>query len=234
MISVQLFHIGVITLLNLMAIGVIHYLRRWLMRVEITRKLAHISSGLLGLLLPRFFPVYEAVWPMITLWICFSGFLYFTYRRKLLSAINGIDRKTVGAYIMPTTLTSLWLFNRLLFQKTGHNEFVFYDLPLLVLTFGDSLAAFIGSKYGRRKIYPHSQKTWVGFVTILFVTFSISVFYLHFISKTLTTSNHAEMQTIGVGILLAISAAIAEAFSVRGWDNLTIPIGVFFVLTFIL
>ena len=182
MISVQLFHIGVITLLNLMAIGVIHYLRRWLMRVEITRKLAHISSGLLGLLLPRFFPVYEAVWPMITLWICFSGFLYFTYQRKLLTAINGIDRKTVGAYIMPTTLTSLWLFNRLLFQKTGHNEFVFYDLPLLVLTFGDSLAAFIGSKYGRTKIYPHSQKTWVGFVTILFVTFSISVFYLHFIS----------------------------------------------------
>ncbi len=224
------YHIGVITVLNLIAIGGIHYLRQWIKEVEITRKLAHLNSGLLGLLLPRYFPVNGALWPMLLLWIGFTGFLYFTYQRKLLSSINGIARKTVGAYIMPTTLTGLWFFNRLLFQKTGQIELAYFDIPILVLTFGDSLAAFVGSRYGKTKLHARSQKTWVGFTTIFLLSFLLYLFYSHFISQPFVISVTTSFQNVGIGLAIAVSAAVAEAVSVRGWDNLSIPTIVFIVL----
>lgn len=224
------FTIGLVSALNLAAIGGIQLLRRWIQHAEVTRKLAHVASGLLGLLLPRWFPLDGEAWPLFILWMGFSAFLYLTYRKKILNAINGIERKSTGAYIMPTAIIAQWFFGYTILHLHGNYSLAMYDIPLLILTFGDPMAAMMGTLYGTTTIHAKTRKTWVGFGSIATVSFLLFMLYNTFASTPLQWLHTTLLQTVGIGCAAGLTAALAEAFTSGGWDNFAIPTTVLMVL----
>lgn len=79
---------------------------------------------------------------------------------------------------------------------------------LLMATLGDMVAALLGKKLGKKKIY--ENKTYVGTFACLTTNFFIGIFFL--------SDNY------WVGALMALAATTTEMLSSKVDDNLTVPI----------
>jgi phytol kinase len=95
----------------------------------------------------------------------------------------------------------------------------FAVLGILVMAWGDGLAAVIGSKFGK---HPYqilgNKKSIEGTTTMLLVSFIIS-------SLILLNTNIAWEQQVGISLLVAIAATALESFAQFGIDNLLVPLG---------
>jgi len=89
----------------------------------------------------------------------------------------------------------------------------FAAFSLLVMGWGDGLSAILGKKYGRVELY--NGKTLTGFLTVFAVTLILGFVLLD----------------LGfLIIVLAFFAALLELVSPKGYDNLTLPIGLYLLL----
>jgi dolichol kinase len=88
---------------------------------------------------------------------------------------------------------------------------------VLILAFSDPAAAWLGKKYGRVKL--HKQKSYVGTATFIAVGIAVSATFL-----SLFYPEIALWRRMLVPALASTAAAIAEVYSGRLDDNLTIPI----------
>jgi len=88
---------------------------------------------------------------------------------------------------------------------------------VLVLAVADPAAAWIGRKYGTRKLY--HRKSWVGSATFAVAGFLTAIGYLFAFHGSLGTS-----RILMGAALCALAGAIAELFSERVDDNFTVPI----------
>lgn len=87
-----------------------------------------------------------------------------------------------------------------------------FDFPvaftaLLMATFGDTTAALVGKKWGKKKVY--KKKTYLGSFAALVVNFVIGFFLL---TNAL------------VALLMALGAVIVEVLSDKIDDNLSVPL----------
>ena len=99
-------------------------------------------------------------------------------------------------------------------------------VPVLVLGYGDGLAAIIGKTVTSYSYQIGSgKKTVAGSLTMLVVTFCITAIFLVYMNVSFWHIN---------ALLLAIVATIVEAVSVKGTDNITVPIVVYGMLDIIL
>jgi dolichol kinase len=80
---------------------------------------------------------------------------------------------------------------------------------ILILTFGDSLASMVGTRYGSIKIFYNREKSLQGSLAMFFLC-SILLLIMGFEIR---------------GILSSVSATFLESLPSRGADNLLIPIG---------
>ena len=177
---------------------------------EVIRKVVHIGTGNVILI---------AWWLKIPLWvgvsasILFSAIALLSYYAPILPNINSIGRKSFGTFFYAVSIGVLvaWFWSINLPQYAA--------LGILVMAWGDGLAALIGKRFGRRvyKLWD-MQKTWEGSLTMALVSYGVSLLIL------LNTIGNI-WQTWLISLVVALVATGLEAFSKYGIDNLTVPIG---------
>lgn len=183
-------------------------------KVEISRKFVHITSGITCLSFPFYINNH---WIVLVLCAGFILMLFISKRFYLLKSINNIDRKSYGSLLFPVSVYLCFLS----FQHFN-NEFIYFYLPILVLSICDPLAALVGKKwtYGKYKV-GNDYKTIMG---------SMAFFVSCLIILTLSLYFSLEQKSVLVMLfycaLISIMTTGTEAFSRKGFDNLTIPMSV--------
>lgn len=162
---------------------------------ESARKLVHASVSLW---------VFVMVYGMNSLWARIAGplaFIFinaFLWKRKGNAEHGGMN----GLICFPFSLLLLSILYSAEVIKAGTAV-----SSMLVMGFGDSIAALVGMKYGKHKLFDKSAE---GSSAMLIV--SLLVLFL-FSGK--------EWYMV---IPVAVATAFAEAVSSKGWDNLTVPL----------
>lgn len=130
------------------------------------------------------------------------------------------DRKrNYGLIYFPVTLLLL-----VIFQYQGFLAPIACTIGVLVMGYGDGLAALIGRKWGKRKLsIPSGGKTWLGTLVMFLVSFLVTFLGL------MTTSLPLE-SVFGVSLLVGVVASLVEAITPLGLDNLTVPLLVAFLV----
>jgi phytol kinase len=185
-------------------------LNRWTsLDSEVTRKIVHIGSGNVVLL---------GWWLKISGWIIISAsaiaalVAIASYFLPILPSINSVGRKSLGTFFYALSI--------------GILVFCFWDnfpqyttIGILVMTWGDGMAAVIGQKFGKHKYtFAGINKSWEGSLTMLGVSYLVTSLILFYVQGT-------SWQTWIVALIVAIAATSLEAFSKLGIDNLTVPVG---------
>ena len=195
-----------------MAIAV--FTAEWLHRAiavgtETARKVVHISSGNVVLI---------AWWLQMPEWIIVmaaaiaGAMALLSYQVPILPSINSVGRQSLGTffYAVSIGLLTIWFWP---------SQPQFSVLGILVMAWGDGLAAVIGQRFGR---HPYQvwgmNKSWEGTLTMGIASFLVS-------SLVLLAVQGMGWQTWAMALAIAIVATILEAFSKFGLDNLTVPLG---------
>lgn len=177
---------------------------------EITRKIVHIGAGHVILL---------AWWLMLPAWmgigasILFASIALASYRLPILPGINSVGRRSWGTFFYAVSIGVLmgWCWPQ---------EYPYFGvIGILIMCWGDGLAALIGQRWGRHgyEIWGE-QKSWEGSLTMAAASTLVVITVLGVV-KGMSWS----LVLIALGV--AISATILEAVSKYGIDNLTVPIG---------
>jgi phytol kinase len=176
---------------------------------EMVRKIIHIGTG--NVILIAWWLSIPA-WAGISASILFSGVTLLSYRLPLLPDINNIGRKSLGTFFYAVSIG-------VLISGFWYSYPYYAVMGILIMTWGDGLAALIGQRWGQH-IYKlwGMQKSWEGSLTMAIVSYTIS-------SAILLSVQGNIWQTWTVPGAIALIATGLEAFSKWGIDNLTVPLG---------
>jgi phytol kinase len=177
---------------------------------EFTRKLVHIGSGQVLLL---------AWWLQIPGWvgilagILAAGIALLSYYLPILPSLESVGRRSFGTFFYAISISLLSGF----FFPRGQPEFA--ALGLLIMAWGDGLAALVGQNFGR---HPYQwggiRKSWEGSLTMLVISGSVTGFVLGPLWDW-------QGLVLGIAMIIALVATLLETFSKIGIDNLTVPLG---------
>ena len=183
---------------------------------ELTRKYVHIGTGLLTMLFPT---LIGNTWLVLTLCACFLVILLTSMAFNLLPSINAVARKTSGSILYPIVVSGCYL----VYEKYG--QFMLYYVPILILALCDPVANMVGRKWpvGEFKTFGKS-KTLGGSVSFFVAAIITSLCLI------LGLEVYSVREVIIISVSVALATAIAEAFTHRGFDNLTIPVSALAVL----
>jgi phytol kinase len=177
---------------------------------EVTRKIVHIGTGNVIVLA---WLLNVPSWIGIAASILFSLVTLLSYQFPLLPFIDSVGRKSFGTFFYALSIG-------LLISYFWPRELPFYAvLGVLVMTWGDGLAALIGQRWGKHSYQILGmKKSWEGSGSMFAVTFGVSVLIL-------STVQGLSWALLGVAGAIALGATLLEAFSKWGIDNLTVPLG---------
>ena len=175
---------------------------------EVTRKYIHIMLSNIWFISLAFFDnfIIAAILPML-----FVIINSLSYKYNLIKIMEREDKKEgIGTvyYAISLTILSLVTFyiNKPILALPG----------ILIMGYGDGLAAVVGQNIKSKSFNIFgSTKSIAGSTTMFIVSLIISVLIFAFIGVD---------YLIGKSILIAFIATILEAISVKGLDNITVPI----------
>ncbi|GET43911.1 diacylglycerol/polyprenol kinase family protein [Microseira wollei] len=177
---------------------------------EKVRKVVHIGTG--HVILFAWWLEMPA-WIGIAASIVASAIALLSYKFPILPGINSVGRKSLGTFFYAASIGILvaWFWPLQLPQYAA--------IGILVMTWGDGLAALVGQQYGKHayKIWG-MQKSWEGSLTMTLVSYLVSSLILLWVQGNI-------WQTWVVSAAVALVATALEAFSKLGIDNLTVPLG---------
>ncbi len=194
-----------------LVVGLAELLRRREVDSEITRKIVHIGVGnsiVLAWILqmPRMIGIGASVVAACVALI--------SYQIDLFQSVNGVGRHSFGTFFYAISIGLLialfW------FPEQGLQPFAV--VGILVMTWGDALAALVGQTWGRHPYQLGSiQKSWEGSVTMALVSVVVTMVVLG--------AAFGWSSAIGwVAVLTGVTAAVLEILSWRGVDNVTVPL----------
>ncbi len=177
---------------------------------EIVRKIVHIGTGNV-IMLAWWLNIPASIG--ITASILASAVTLLSYRFPILPGINSVGRQSFGTFFYSVSfgilVASFWYLQQPQYAALG----------ILVMTWGDGLAALIGQRFGKHKYKVlGSQKSWEGSLTMTLVSYLVSSLVLLGVQGNI-------WQTWVVALVVAVVATALEAFSFLGIDNLTVPLG---------
>lgn len=177
---------------------------------EIIRKIVHIGTGnviLLAWLLDI------PAWVGISASILASIVTLLSYQFPLLPGINSVGRKSLGTFFYAVSIGLLVAW----FWAIAQPHYA--ALGILVMTWGDGLAALIGQRFGKHPyILWGAKKSWEGSATMFLISCIVS-------SLILLAVYGISWSTWLVSLAVATFATALEAFSLYGIDNLSVPLG---------
>ncbi|HNE27534.1 MAG: hypothetical protein U0U46_06490 [Saprospiraceae bacterium] len=169
---------------------------------EWSRKFMHISGGLLSLLLPQLF---DNPWFVFGLVVAFGGLLWGSRRLGWLDSVHRVDRKSDGSLLFPLPILLCFLL------AWARHDWVLFRLPILILVLADPAAFLVGRVWPLRPwTMGANRKTLGGSLAFMLAALACSLYFLP--------------ENPALAVVVSLLTAAAEALSVRGWDNLTVPL----------
>jgi len=196
-------------------VGIILLIAWWLhsfgkAEPELVRKVVHIGTG--NVILFAWLLNMPAIIG-ITASIVASAVTLLSYIFPILPGINSVGRRSFGTFFYAVSIGILvaWFW---------HLQQPYYAaIGILIMAWGDGLAALIGKNFGKHKYkFLSSEKSWEGSLTMFLVTYLVCSLILLPVQGNL-------WQTWIVSLIVAIAATGLEAISFLGIDNLTVPVG---------
>jgi phytol kinase len=189
---------------------------------ELTRKLVHIGAGMWVLGVLALFDSWQiGVLPFAT----FILVNYLFYRYRVFGAMDAAESPPGTVYF---ALAITLLFG-LLWRPAGPVD----RAPVAVagamaLTWGDALAALVGRHWGQHRYrLGASGRSWEG-SAVMFAASAVAMFLALALLPGSSLSRHAPPIDAGHALLAAVlgagAAALAEAASPRGTDNVSVPL----------
>lgn len=183
-------------------------------RAEWTRKVVHLGGGAIGVFLPW---LIESPLVVFVLTASLSALFIAGEKTKLLRSLHGIERKSRGSEYYPL---AIWI----VFVIAADRPHL-YVSAVLVLAIADAFAALIGSRYGVLRYEVEDEYKSVEGSAVFFV---IAFLAVHL--PTLLMTELPRGVSVLSALLVAMLVTMFEAISLRGTDNLFVPIAVVFVL----
>ena len=203
-------------------IGLAEILRRALgVSQDLTRKLVHIGAGMWVFGVLALFDTWQwGVLPFAT----FIAGNYFFYRYRVFGSMDS-QNGTPGTVYFAFAITMLFA---LLWRPQGPIDRVPVAVAgAMALTWGDALAALIGLRYGwHRYRVGRSRRSWEGSAA-LFLAAALAIWLVLVLLPGSPLSPLAAPVPPGraalAAMFAALIAAVAEAMSPHGTDNLSVP-----------
>ncbi len=175
---------------------------------EASRKFIHIMLANWWFIAMYFFK--NAIWASIVP-LSFVIINYISYKKDLIDVMEREKNDGLGTvyYAISLLLLSIYTFGIIRRPEIGL-------CAVLIMGYGDGLAAIIGRSIESFSYkIGNSQKTLAGSCTMFFISFLIAAVFLASIASPMWLLK---------AILLAISVTVIEAISVKGTDNITVPV----------
>jgi phytol kinase len=191
-------------------IGLAEGLRRWRgYSSDFTRKVIHIGVGMLSWALPWLF---DTPWPFVAAAAVFVVINLLDWRYGLIAAMSSADRSNLGTVYFPLAAAVVAV--------------LFWARPplmvaaLMPLTWGDGLAPVVGRAVGRRgyTIRGH-RRTIEGSIGLFVAAFIFTWLALWLMPGA---PNLSPIDALAPALIVSLAAALVEAISIWGLDNLTI------------
>jgi len=200
---------GFVGVAALLMLGLSELLRKLGASKEQSRKSAHLGSGFLACSFPW---VFESPISVAILTGGFAVLVIGAKRFGQLQGVHGVERESYGAAVFPMVIAVLfWITD---------GDPILYGIPILVLTVSDSAAALIGKGYGIKHYKAlgeqRSLEGSLAFFTVTFIAVQVPLL--------LMSEDTGRLECILIALIVAVLTTCAEAISVRGLDNLFIPL----------
>jgi phytol kinase len=177
---------------------------------EGARKFIHIGVSNWWILAWVFFQGDNAIWFAIVPPITFILLNYYSYKTNLIKSMERSGNGNLGTVYFPISLLILVIFT---FGIVNRPEIG--AVGILVLGYGDGLAAVIGKAYGKRKLV--NNKSLEGSLTMLLASFIVVLLVLLVAGVSLVA-------TLIAAIVVSILSTIIELYTPKGLDNLSVPL----------
>ena len=186
---------------------------------EFTRKLVHISVGVLIFFAPA---IFVTAIPAIVLAVVFIVLNLLAIRLGVLKGMHGTTRPTYGTVYYPLSFLILVLV------FWYHADYIL-SIAILVMAFADAAAAIVGESLRRpREYYLSSDKKSVeGSVTMFAVSFAVVFIGLTYFG---IAAERGWLLVLAASFVAALTSTAWEALSARGFDNLSVPLSTALVL----
>lgn len=208
---------GKISLILLAIVGLLGTLKivdnKHKMDKEIKRKIFHMSMGIVISMFPF---VFESAYSVGVLGICSIVLLNIFRMKKFKSnmgnALYSVERKSFGESYFAIAMFLIFYLSK--------GDIALYIIPMLILTFSDTVAALIGKSYGKKKVTRLNEdaKSLEGTMSFFVVSFIITLIGL----LLFTTVGRIEMLLIA--LIIGFNVAVIEMISHTGNDNVFIPL----------
>lgn len=178
---------------------------------EASRKFIHIMLANWWIIAMVFF---DNVWYASILPACFIVINYLSYRYDLIKAMerdDGSSEKTLGTVYYAISLLVITLLSFGLWKRPAYGL-----VGVTIMGYGDGFAAIAGKAIKSKEFhFLGSTKSVAGSLTMFCISMIIiSGAFVYFLTP------HWFIKSI----ILALIATFIEAFSIKGFDNLTVPI----------
>ena len=183
-------------------------------QVETSRKIIHMATG-----------VYIAFWPLFISWtyiqvlsIALLGVILLSYKLHVFQSIHAVERITSGEILFPVAIAICAFIEPAPWMFTA---------AILHLAIADSLAAYVGTRWGKRthyKIMSHG-KSLVGSLAFLVTSLTIMSATTFFVQPQNLPS------AFWLLVFSPVVLTLLENISWYGTDNITVPIAVIVLLS---
>ena len=191
--------------------------RKTYLSAEITRKIAHIGSGIIGLTFPLFIDTH---WVVFGLALVFSILLLYSKYNGFFPSIFNVKRKSIGELLF---VWDTWLL--FLLYKNFENDIYFY-LPYSVVVFADSLAAVVGKSLPVEKYrFLGSQKSLGGSMFFFVISMFFTLLFM-------PAANYDDSYFFLFVFVFSVVVTFVEAISFSGFDNMSVPVVAVIMLYF--
>ncbi len=186
---------------------------------ETARKIVHVGSGVLAMSFPWLFtspyPVAVACGVSAVALVVIRHTSVFP--RQVKEVLGSVDRGSSGEFYFPLAVALLFPLSR--------GDLALYLIPVCILTFSDTAAAVLGSRYGITHYRALSgRKSIEGSLAFFVVTLAVTCCLL------LLFTGIDGFDLLLIAALVALVTTLAEAIATGGTDNLAVPLIAFLFL----
>jgi dolichol kinase len=188
-----------------------------------SRKILHIMTGNIAFLLP-IFQTKE-----VMTFLAAGPFILFTFLMSPYSPIKSIKGKTSSAghgmglvyYAISWTILAYIFFDHM----------VVIAIAIFAMSYGDGFASILGMKFGKRKYKIFGdQKSYFGSISMFIFTFIMIVIAFLYPPYGMDITSYKLL----ILAFIAMAAAIIEAITPKGLDNLSVPLSISAIYWFLL
>lgn len=188
---------------------------------ELSRKVLHIMVGNIAFLLP----IFNTGWVMAL--VAAAPFIPLTFLMSPYTPIKSIRGRTSTAghgmglvyYVITWTILAYFFFDNM----------VVIAVAILAMSYGDGFASVIGIRFGKKKYNVcGDEKSYVGSIAMVVFTFISTIVAVLYYGIDITNYLLATL------LFISFVAALVEAITPKGLDNLTVPFSAVLIYWYLL